>query len=224
MKTLSFFAILIILTGCAGGTIGGLLPAPKILNGKLNNLTYTSPDSIFSVTAPVTEERGEWTYTEVNENHESSKDQSSWFVGFKTPYDSHYYTAEVFKFTKNLNQEHSLLIGSDNIRRVTQTTEQRWKSKVKVLTNNTVECGMSSYTYIVLQQHVTSHEPNFDKYFLISQIFKGNYFIIVMSELNYDLRGTKAPIEEIKNMNIKKHNKFVCSVRVHRANTDLTNT
>ncbi len=222
MKNLSIVIIITILSGCAGGTIGGLLPAPKILKGHLDNLSYTSPDGVFSVTAPVTEERGEWRYTEVKENHEISEDQNSWFVGFKTPYDSHYYTVEVVTFSKELNQANSLLIGSDNIRRVTQTTKQRWKSKVNILTENAVECDTSSFTYTVLQQHITSYDPNFDKYFLISQSFQNNNFIIITSELNFDLRGKSAPIEEIKDVNIEKHNNFVCSVQVHSANVTLT--
>ena len=221
MKHIKFIGILFFLTSCAGGTIGGLFPAPKILKGKLDNLTYTSPDGIFSVNAPVKEERGEWRYTEVRENHETGKDQNFWFVGFKTPYDSHYYTVEVLTFPYDQNQADLRLISSDVIKSTIKLTEERWKSKANVLTNNTIDCDTRSYTYTVLQQHVTTYDPNFDKYFLISQLAQNNSLVIVVSELNYDLRGKKPPIEDIKNMNIEKHNNFVCSVRVPSAEVKL---
>lgn len=57
----------ILLTGCAGGTFGNLVPLPKILDGILENGVYTSPKGSFRVLSPFPEGKYEFTYMEVNE-------------------------------------------------------------------------------------------------------------------------------------------------------------
>ncbi|WP_444902178.1 hypothetical protein ACJJIG_04410 [Microbulbifer sp. SSSA007] len=215
MKKSSIVLLSTVLTACAGGTIGGLLPAPKILDGKLDGRKYTSPDGELTVIAPASEERGEWTYTVVKEHSEQHADQNSRFVSFKTPYDSHFYSVEIVKFLneEELNYETFSLVKNDNLSRVISSTEERWGSKVEKLVESDLNCeNKKSYSYSIYKQHITSYPPNFDKYFLISQSYEGNTIAIVTSELNFDLRNTNIPEEEIKKLNYIKHNEFSCSV------------
>ena len=214
-KNLSMVLLSIFLSACAGGTIGGLLPAPKILDGKLEGLKYTSPDGMLTVEAPASEERGEWNYTQVKENSESHPEQNSRFVGFKTPYDSHFYTAEVVNYlnSKKLNDELFSLVKKDNQQRIIQSTEDRWGNKVVKLNENQLNCkNNKSFTYSIYKQKITSYTPNFNKYYLISQSYNGNSVAVITSELNFDVRHTNIPEDEIKNLKYLKHNKFVCSV------------
>lgn len=62
----------LLLASCAGGTIGGLFPAPKILKGKVESPLYYSPENVFSIRLPQPptqskDDNYEWTYTKVNE-------------------------------------------------------------------------------------------------------------------------------------------------------------
>lgn len=216
-KKLSIVLLSTLLTACAGGTIGGLLPAPKILDGKLDGRMYTSPDSVLKVVAPASEERGEWTYTLVKEHSEQHPDQHSRLVSFKTPYDSHFYSVEVVRLLneRKLNDEMFSLVKNDNLSRAISSTEERWGSKVEKLVESVLNCeNKKSYSYSIYRQHITSFTPNFDKYLLISQSYEGNTIAVVTSELNFDLRHTKIPEDEIKNLNYVKHKEFTCSVEL----------
>lgn len=57
--------------GCSttGGTIGGLVPAPKFLKGEIKNNTYTAKDKSFSVTVPHKDGSYEYTYMQVKEQY-----------------------------------------------------------------------------------------------------------------------------------------------------------
>jgi len=215
-KISSIVLLSTLITACAGGTIGGLLPAPKILDGKLEGLMYTSPQGELRIQAPAKEDRGEWTYTEVKEHSEDHPDQKSTFVGFKTPYDNHFYTAEVVSYKNDgtLNNQQFLLVKNNNLQRVAKLTEERWKSKIELLNEITLSCENNKrFTYSIFKQTVTSYEPNFEKYFLISQSYKGNSIAIVTSELNFDLRHTNIPEAEIKSGQYIKHQEFTCSLK-----------
>lgn len=216
IKHVSYLSVIAILSGCSGGTIGGLLPAPKILNGDLDGLVYTSPDKVFTVEAPASKDRAEWTYTTVQEHKESHPDQNSRAVSFKTPYDSHLYTVEVVNFPAVLDEAGAKLIAKDNINRLMAQTEGRWKAKIEQIPENSLDCGSNTYTYTAFSQHITSHSPNFYKYYLISQTSINNSFAIITSELNYDPNVSNIPDEKIKNMDLEKHNNFVCSVTINQ--------
>lgn len=67
-------ALTLLIAACSGtgGIIGGLVPAPKSLDGKVDKSTYYAPNSAFSVRLPHPPEqshadRNEWTYTKVHE-------------------------------------------------------------------------------------------------------------------------------------------------------------
>ncbi|KUI98073.1 hypothetical protein [Vibrio sp. MEBiC08052] len=214
-KKLSIILLSALITACSGGTIGGLLPAPKIVHGKLEGLTYTSPQGDLTITAPVTEDHGEWTYTQVKEHSENTPDRKDTFVGFKTPYDSHFYSAEVvsYKHDQALTDKQFLQVKEHNLNRIISATEERWGSKVEQLNETSIHCANNqSFTYTILKQKVTSYELNFVKYYLVSQSYRGNSTAIVTSELNFDLRNTRLPEDDIKNAKYAKHREFTCSL------------
>jgi len=68
-------AAVVVLAGCSttGGTIGGLLPAPKFLKGEIVNNIYRSPDGSFSVGVPHKEGSYEFKYMQVMNGQRSMK-------------------------------------------------------------------------------------------------------------------------------------------------------
>ena len=78
MKALLKFGIIISLisiSGCetTGGTIGGLFPAPKFLEGKIENNIYTAKDSLFSISIPHPEGSYEYKYMQVKEQFKNNE-------------------------------------------------------------------------------------------------------------------------------------------------------
>ncbi|SHF86965.1 hypothetical protein [Vibrio gazogenes] len=215
-QKLSIILLSTLITACSSGTVGGLLPAPKILHGKLEGLTYTSPQGDLTITAPATEDHGEWTYTQVKEHTENTPDQMDTYVGFKTPYDSHLYSAEVvnYKHLPPLTDKQFLRFKNDNLKRVINATEERWGSKVERLNETSIHCANNqSFAYTILKQKITSYELNFVKYYLISLSYQGSSVAIVTSELNFDLRNERPPEADIKNAKYTKHRAFTCSLK-----------
>ncbi|MBV36964.1 MAG: hypothetical protein CMP47_16165 [Rickettsiales bacterium] len=220
-KAVFLITIIVLLTGCAGGTLGGLFPAPKILDGSLDDLRYTSPDKSFAVTAPVTTARSEWLYTEVKEKFQDSEDQKSQFVGFKPPYNSHFYSVEVvsFKGSKQLEKNSAELIAQNNISRITNGTNKRWGTEVVELAKSKLVCPNGNFTYTVLKQDINNESLKFYKYLVISQGYEGNKFALITSELNYEQDVEGSFIDEftkrLVDLGYSKHNDFVCSVSLN---------
>ncbi len=50
-----------------GGTIGGLLPAPKFIKGKISKGIYTSPDKDFQIKVPNWEDKSQYLYMKIKE-------------------------------------------------------------------------------------------------------------------------------------------------------------
>lgn len=77
-----FFALATGLVGCdsTGGTIGGLIPAPKLLKGSVAGDTYTSPDHAFQVQIPYPPSLDDyqWKYAKVTEG--SDGNSTTWVI------------------------------------------------------------------------------------------------------------------------------------------------
>ena len=78
---ISFILVLVLLFGCntTGGTIGGLMPAPKFTKGKIENDTYFSKDNDFSVRMPHKKGSSEYLYLQIKEQYYS---QSGAYISF----------------------------------------------------------------------------------------------------------------------------------------------
>jgi len=76
--TLRSFAIVVALAAvtaaCAttGGTIGGLVPAPKFLKGAIKSDVYYAPNGILSVATPFKKGTYEYTYMQVTEKFDAT--------------------------------------------------------------------------------------------------------------------------------------------------------
>lgn len=217
-KTFLFASFSIFLTACGGGTIGGLFPAPKILDGSLEGTRYTSPDKVLSVTAPVSTKASAWLYTSVKEHSQQSDVQSSRFVGFKPPYDSHFYSVEVIDYANKspLSEEQFQLVVDDTIKRVINSSEERWKTESQELTQSELLCDDGNkMTYTVYKQSITSQSQEFVKYYLLSLTHKENAVAVVTSELNYENSNSNTYEEDVTSLNFARHNEMACSVEIN---------
>ena len=76
-RFLILLPVMALFMGCGGGTLGNLIPLPKLLKGNVKDDIYTSPDNKFQIQIPHPTKRGsaddyEWTYTKVAEGQEGS--------------------------------------------------------------------------------------------------------------------------------------------------------
>lgn len=71
MRAILLVVAAVIISSCSttGGTIGGLLPAPKFLKGEIKNDIYTAKDKSFSVAVPHKVGSYEYTYMQVKEQY-----------------------------------------------------------------------------------------------------------------------------------------------------------
>lgn len=70
-KIITLLILSILMAGCqsTGGIIGGLFPAPKFLDGEINNNIYTSKDKMFSIQVPHIQDSYEYKYMEIKEQY-----------------------------------------------------------------------------------------------------------------------------------------------------------
>jgi len=71
LRKISIIIISVIIIGCSstGGTIGGLFPAPKFLEGQIKKDTYISKNNDFTVSIPHKDGTYEFTYLQIKEQY-----------------------------------------------------------------------------------------------------------------------------------------------------------
>lgn len=104
MRIFLALVMAISLTGCTGGTIGGLLPAPKFLKGSVENNTYTAPDKSFKVSLPY-KDPYEWQYAQVKE--ERDNEDVTWVIFGPAAFDKNLYHVVLVKhpLTESLEKQ-----------------------------------------------------------------------------------------------------------------------
>lgn len=82
IKVLSAAPLLLLLAGCAGGDILGLVPAPRILSGSIDdNNVYIAKDKRFTVSVPFAPNTDNHMYMKVKENYGPVEDYVSFGPG-----------------------------------------------------------------------------------------------------------------------------------------------
>jgi hypothetical protein len=68
---ISIIIMSVVIFGCSstGGTIGGLFPAPKFLDGKIQNDIYISKNNDFTISIPHKDGTYEFTYLQIKEQY-----------------------------------------------------------------------------------------------------------------------------------------------------------
>ena len=64
---------LIFLGGCSGGTLGNLIPLPKMLSGSVRNSVYYAKDDLFSIDSPFPQDSDLYTYAAIKEKYRSNQ-------------------------------------------------------------------------------------------------------------------------------------------------------
>ncbi|MGY0216345.1 hypothetical protein ACWJJH_03030 [Endozoicomonadaceae bacterium StTr2] len=112
MKTIKLFSAVILstlLAGCSstGGTIGGMIPAPKFTRGDFKNSQYTAKDNSFKVDSPFKSASYAERYMEIAESYQAGEIQVA-FSSSAAP--AEVYRVRVFDNVQNEEGFQSLLL------------------------------------------------------------------------------------------------------------------
>ena len=133
-----------------GGTIGGLLPAPKFTQGKIENDTYFSKDNEFSIALPHRKGSSEYIYMQIKEQY---SDIGTYVSFGPAAVDRSIYRVEIGRKlspqSKTISFEnYTNLIVSSYIKRL----ESGYKSKITQIKKDKLNInGLSSYHVELLQ-------------------------------------------------------------------------
>jgi len=144
----------------SGGTIGGLIPAPKHTKGTITDNTYTSKDGDFSISIPHKEGSNEYSHMNIKEQYY----ELGTYISFgPAAVDQSIYRLEI---GKKLTPDSSYVIFDDAVNAViesySQQLESSYKSKPKLLSKEKTTINSTPSYKIVLQQTVNGQVLNHD--------------------------------------------------------------
>ena len=147
-KYACYLIILTSLIGCSstGGTIGGLIPAPKFTKGDLTNGIYTAQDKSFIVNSPFDKESYEYTYMEIAERY-IDQESSVQFSSSAAP-------AEVYRISvfKNVRPEEQL--EKVAFRSFKKQMESAYNTPFKNLNTKTIPVSGIQAKLVTYSQHI----------------------------------------------------------------------
>ena len=212
-------AITIFVSACSGGTIGGLVPAPKILDGSIDGDFYISKYNAFRVQLPhppskSSEDSYEWKYTEVHEIDEVGPDGSKRVVG-----------AVFGPSAFDHNQYHAVLIRNQMKNPKEDFAKSVFANKVK-FANNILKSDKSKGGEFK-QRHseifnlngrtvyyVVYESPS--QYLVLSLTDNGNSFFAIEANVMYSSTGRKKSLSELTSRSWDKFNAMLKSFTVLR--------
>ncbi|MCC5855551.1 MAG: hypothetical protein JJU10_07745 [Idiomarina sp.] len=210
-RLVTVVVLLTLLGGCAGGTIGGLIPAPKILNGSLDGMRYTAPNETFSVVAPV-ESSSEWLYTKVHEATDTAENILMNSVIFELPYDMSYYSTIVYQYEVVPQIEPWMLFS--NLYDVWVTEMKRHGGKVEVVVAEDREIASYDGHYGVANVNFTDGSDIERKLIISFTTCEALICAVTLAELNSSRRGNAEFPESIKTGSWERFNDYVASLNL----------
>lgn len=183
MRKLVVVLCALLIVGCAGGTVGGLFPAPKILKGKLNGTRYTSPNSEFSVTAPVSEKGSEWLYTEVRETDNTYNGVKGTEVQFKTPYDSNFYSTVVYSYPQDRKADSPKIFFPQLVESSTKRFSE-FGAEPEIVISKELELAGRRGLYGAIRMNFVAQGRKIDKAYAMYSFCENQKCAVVVAELN----------------------------------------
>ncbi|VAW42466.1 hypothetical protein MNBD_GAMMA01-699 [hydrothermal vent metagenome] len=182
MKKTTRILILLIfgatLHSCYGGTIGGLLPAPKFTKGKLKDNIYTSKDAYFSIRVPFEKGGSAYRYMQIKEQYH---DYGA-YVSF-TAYGHLVYRLEVVKKSSLESQAIALeKVLDKTLAGYSQQLEQGYKTKPEVLQIDKIEINGNPSYLLQLKQNI----ENADSYHYVIVSDYENMLVVFMIQVTND--------------------------------------
>jgi hypothetical protein len=155
-KKIFIVLLSILVVGCSstGGTIGGLFPAPKILDGKIENDVYFSKNNDFTVSIPHKDGTYEFTYLQIKEQY----NELGTYISFgPAAFDQSIYRLEIGRKLSPESQEVDFTYAVDTvIANYSKQLESSYKSKSTFIKKNkAIINGFESFV-VNLEQNVSN--------------------------------------------------------------------
>jgi|GEM_PF-1746936 len=102
---------MVFLGGCAGGTLGNLIPLPKMLKGDVRNSVYYAKGDLFSIDSPFPQGSADYTYAEVKETY---RDKQALVTFHTSTAGAEYYHADVERLPESSGDSVDLDTAADD--------------------------------------------------------------------------------------------------------------
>jgi len=155
MNIVKIFTINILffnLVACSttGGTIGGLLPAPKFTKGKIENSTYYSKGNEFSISIPHKKGSNEYTYMKIKEQY---SDVGAYVSFGPAAVDQSIYRVEIGRKLSPQSKNISLESFTDSVvSGYIKQLESGYKTKISQVKREKLNINGSPSYYVELSQ------------------------------------------------------------------------
>lgn len=223
---LLFFGIL--LNGCAstGGTIGGLIPAPKIIKGKIKDGIYTSPKSKFRISVPNWDDKSEYQYMKMKEQLSTT----GIYLSFgPAAFKNNIYRVEYAEKLSSMSYYIELkTIKNEIFSKYIKQIEKAYNSKVELIAED-IDLFDSKKSYSrIYRQSIPRRETFFKttaeslRYHFVDLIDYGSYSVMYWVEIPVNLDNKKTIEEKLKNRDNEDYYNFVNSfVYQKKPNKDI---
>ncbi|WP_445357537.1 hypothetical protein ACJJIC_17720 [Microbulbifer sp. ANSA002] len=201
MKKVVLFFLCVFVTACSGtgGIIGGLIPAPKFLEGEVEGDMYIAEGCVFQVGLPhpPSIDGYEWTYTKVHEHQEEK------------------YTKVVFgPAAFNINYYHVTLVNTPSIDDISKHSEGLFNQLTKMqpyrevdtaeqLVNTEIEINGNKGFYVAFKMGPS-------QWLLCGVVYLNQGYYVVEADISRSFDGMYNPSEEtVKNREYQIFNRLL---------------
>ena len=213
-----------------GGTIGGLIPAPKVIEGQIENGIYTSPENEFSIDVPNWNEKSEYRYMQIKEQFSNAGQYLSFGPAAQ---NRNIYRIE---FTRKLSKE-SYDIELESVKdqifdSYIAQIENAYGSKTKLISERRGTYNSKNSFSRVYKQHTQEKKKLFSadvaedlRYQAIDIVDYGSYVALFWVEI--PLKDAKPSLEiesALMDNSYSEHVSFVKSFRLLKPNQTLNST
>ena len=190
-----------LLASCSSGTggiIGGLVPAPKFLDGEVTDGIYASPENAFTVRTPYTEkEHYEWSYTQIHE----VKDKNVIGIVFgPAAFDKNNYHAVLIRLPIN-NPDKEEYINALFDKKADERSSLMQKKHEATFRHND-----SNAYYAVYEKE--------NSFFIVTLVDQGDYFYVIEADVIKKYSLDKVDIEILKKRSWNRYNRIFNSFTV----------
>lgn len=217
MKIITLILSLTFTSACfsTGGTIAGLIPAPKIIKGEISNGIYTSPDQDFKIIVPNWNNKGEYQYMKMKEQISKTGEYLSFGPAVA---NRNIYRLEYAKKLDVSSYYIELKTQKDQIfKSYISQIEKAYKSKAELISED-VDLFKAKKSYSRIYRQHTPQKKKFFKtiaedlrYHFIDLVDYGSYNILYWVTIPINIKNNQLIEEKLKNRDNSEYTSFINS-------------
>ena len=149
----ALMAVMLVACSTTGGSIGNLIPAPKLLKGEIRNDVYYAPNGVLSVAVPFAKGTYEYTYLQIKEEFNATTEL---IVFGPAAYDQGIYRVQLIERRDGLDTPDAFKADAPDIMRGAREMVQKdGRAPLEELGKD--EDPVNGHP--ALHEHVTQHVP-----------------------------------------------------------------